>query len=715
MIKERINFLFLNFLYMNWIFKSIFLLASYLILIPISGQNYNKLIDLEFDNQHVPKQVIEDSDGNLLFFLDHICENQYNCFSVNKVDVNDGSLNTIYLDQNQIHTGNNSPYLIEEDRIIVVGHRSNVGFDRLLIYEFDTQFNLINTHSFFENDNFSYFIDSIIKLGTSYYVLGEGKELDIEIPYVHLIKFDSTFSNINGKWRYTFGDKRTHGARLKIAPDKKLLFYAESDQFESNETDSLHIIKIDTLGNLIHNYSFEKNTGMNALNYLVLENGDYITQGNERGPIGEIYRIDHLNGEAKWQYLLPRDSILWNVPYQIQNYSLLNNGDILAFGRELNVFDENQGLGSAGFLIRLSQDGELIWLKRYLVENIFHPKEQGLYHWSTITNAHESSNGDIIFIGESVEKRTPIENSNFQYLWYSRIDKNGCYNDNCNELIVFKEKENEFSVGSKWTYQYEKIIAPSLEISSANVQIVDTVIWQGKYSFVIEPGHEKNRDYMTVDQSRVYFWDFDLNEYQLSYDFDEKIGYSFKYYSQRFEDIDSCYAKVDSISTFHFGSDSINVQHLHISCDKRSSYNINVYEGAGIDYDHPNFNKNEQLSDPSSFRTDLRCYTSDSTFIKFVSYSCDSTWLLTSTDNIQSDYKPVIIYPNPTKSILTLNSEFHIQEVNLFNTLGKLIYSELINSKKASIQLENVPSGTYYLRFYFKGNKRSDFYKIVKI
>jgi len=57
----------------------------------------------------------------------------------------------------------------------------------------------------------------------------------------------------------------------------------------------------------------------------------------------------------------------------------------------------------------------------------------------------------------------------------------------------------------------------------------------------------------------------------------------------------------------------------------------------------------------------------------------------------------VIIYPNPSNGKFTVrSSEFRIQSVEIYNTLGEVIYQKTLNSQLGTLNL-NFPSGIYFL------------------
>ncbi|MFZ1635744.1 MAG: T9SS type A sorting domain-containing protein, partial [Chitinophagales bacterium] len=61
------------------------------------------------------------------------------------------------------------------------------------------------------------------------------------------------------------------------------------------------------------------------------------------------------------------------------------------------------------------------------------------------------------------------------------------------------------------------------------------------------------------------------------------------------------------------------------------------------------------------------------------------------------------IYPNPNNGTFTISvspSETNNLEMEIFNTLGEIIYSSKVESSEQTIYLKNTPSGIYFVRIF---------------
>ncbi|MDF1672354.1 MAG: T9SS type A sorting domain-containing protein, partial [Vicingaceae bacterium] len=81
----------------------------------------------------------------------------------------------------------------------------------------------------------------------------------------------------------------------------------------------------------------------------------------------------------------------------------------------------------------------------------------------------------------------------------------------------------------------------------------------------------------------------------------------------------------------------------------------------------------------------------------------------TRIDNIADFTTDLRIYPNPTKGILTINSEEVLGKIELYNIYGSLISSREVTKNSYKLDLSNLAEGIYIL----KGNGAS--YKIQKV
>jgi hypothetical protein len=84
--------------------------------------------------------------------------------------------------------------------------------------------------------------------------------------------------------------------------------------------------------------------------------------------------------------------------------------------------------------------------------------------------------------------------------------------------------------------------------------------------------------------------------------------------------------------------------------------------------------------------------------------------LLTSTgcgllglDEVQA-IKAIAVYPNPVSKYFMITSpQVDIDEVEVFNTMGQIVKTQKLSKANNVINIEELASGTYYLRIYNEG------------
>ncbi len=71
---------------------------------------------------------------------------------------------------------------------------------------------------------------------------------------------------------------------------------------------------------------------------------------------------------------------------------------------------------------------------------------------------------------------------------------------------------------------------------------------------------------------------------------------------------------------------------------------------------------------------------------------------------LQTDVK-VTIYPNPARSFIHMEAATVIQRLRLFDVQGKLLKTELVNSKTARVRVGEFPDGLYVVRMELEGGE----------
>ncbi len=236
--------------------------------------------------------------------------------------------------------------------------------------------------------------------------------------------------------------------------------------------------------------------------------------------------------------------------------------------------------------------------------------------------------------------------------------------------IPFSQPEAPtFNIGTQWTFETEYHLgAGHAIIEYVSPTITDTSITDGKKIFYLSSG-----DSLYVENEKMFFWDEKLNSYEMYYDFNSTSDYEIKYWDFSRKSVQIAKVKVDSIYNTVLNLDTIPTQLLRVSNNGSIGTDliIPVYKNIGASKYAIKLYLGFGLVDPNPIITKLRCFKSDSIEYNFQSYPCDSTWLITKTDNLDS--KELAVFPNPTNGKIKIYGIKSDVPYTLFNLQGQNI------------------------------------------
>lgn len=275
-------------------------------------------------------------------------------------------------------------------------------------------------------------------------------------------------------------------------------------------------------------------------------------------------------------------------------------------------------------------------------------------------------------------------------------------------LSTFRLMAQDFApVGSEWYYTESFVFSGDkdyLKITS----IKDTT-YQGKlcHKLIKEKKlyclHRPDIEYIYSEDSVVYFWDADFNEFQKLYDFTSKKDSSWVIkIKDSNEEIDSIIISVDSTDIITINESQLKVLYVtytglyHNSTN--FSYNSKIVDRIG------DFRYLFNLIPESAFICDanesdgLRCYE-DSEFGFYstgIADSCTYTykWKPNDIDDVRFE-NYIQIFPNPTKEKLQVNVKSdNLLTLQLFDLFGRQILFKNINSN-TFLDLSELSKGFY--------------------
>jgi hypothetical protein len=95
-------------------------------------------------------------------------------------------------------------------------------------------------------------------------------------------------------------------------------------------------------------------------------------------------------------------------------------------------------------------------------------------------------------------------------------------------------------------------------------------------------------------------------------------------------------------------------------------------------------------------------------YLQLISTSLDnnlaSSWIASSTSlavkEVNNDNSISVIYPNPTKHLLTISSTNNIDAIEILDVFGKQLMAPKVNTNETSMDISNLSSGIYFVKIY---------------
>ncbi|MBK9317610.1 MAG: T9SS type A sorting domain-containing protein [Bacteroidetes bacterium] len=100
-------------------------------------------------------------------------------------------------------------------------------------------------------------------------------------------------------------------------------------------------------------------------------------------------------------------------------------------------------------------------------------------------------------------------------------------------------------------------------------------------------------------------------------------------------------------------------------------------------------------------------------FIDDICVTTDSLYNETWTGIQDNDIGEVNIWPNPSQDFLNYKAHRKIEEIRIYDCIGKLVMHETVNSSEGRIDLEGLSNGIYFATFI--NGRNSSIYKCIKI
>ena len=261
----------------------------------------------------------------------------------------------------------------------------------------------------------------------------------------------------------------------------------------------------------------------------------------------------------------------------------------------------------------------------------------------------------------------------------------------------------QFDIGTKWYYETELYIGDPSGSHYVNfdvLEIIDTMIFEGQNVFVVQKNEFANAiSYMYVEGEKVYFWDDQINDFQLNYDFAETVSYNSEWSGSG--QTGTAISHVDSITQEDLNSNLVDVQYLRI--ENNGSYEgdllTSIYLNIGQSYGGLRLYLGCGLCDNfSEFTTKLRCFENDGEVYNFVGYPCDSTFFVSNTTSIATN--EIEVFPNPSTGEFTIENLTDNTPYKVHDIAGRIVQQGLVQNNRIFIK----PKGIYLLKLKVKNH-----------
>lgn len=279
-------------------------------------------------------------------------------------------------------------------------------------------------------------------------------------------------------------------------------------------------------------------------------------------------------------------------------------------------------------------------------------------------------------------------------------------------------------VGAKWHYTYIHFFSPDVSYNVVE-SIGDTTI-NGQPCRILRsdkgacdiPYDNVNGGpadfYMYDENGKVYFYNQDLNDFTILYDFNAQVGdtWSTQLPTSQFLIIpDPINVQVDSIATISVNGQDLKKLYVQYYYGNNppgpgnpQSYAIIVERWGDLMSMFWNFVWPFTICD-EEYNQGFRCYEDpDFGFIQYVDFPCDTTYVISSTAELSTELD-LSISPNPTSGELKISlagTNDQLQNIQVFGLKGQLFENiEFENDNLTNtcfINLEDFPEGIYLVK-----------------
>lgn len=150
-------------------------------------------------------------------------------------------------------------------------------------------------------------------------------------------------------------------------------------------------------------------------------------------------------------------------------------------------------------------------------------------------------------------------------------------------------------------------------------------------------------------------------------------------------------------------------------CKNNNLTSINLKNGINHDFSNVNFNDCWKTGNPNL--ATICVDVSELASVQNHLNNCGTAQTINITSNCglgseEFAANKVVLYPNPTSSIITINSNEIIKSIELYDSLGMLLVSKIVANNQYSLNLCNYSNGIYFVKIVTDNGEKIE--KILK-
>jgi hypothetical protein len=217
--------------------------------------------------------------------------------------------------------------------------------------------------------------------------------------------------------------------------------------------------------------------------------------------------------------------------------------------------------------------------------------------------------------------------------------------------------------------------------------------------------HRPDIEYIYSEDSAVYFWDNDFNEFQKLYDFKSQKNSSwFIKLKDSQDEIDSIIISVDSTGILIINEKQLKVLFVTYTTLYHNSYNLlytsKIVEKIGDFRYLFNLSPESALVCDANFSDGLRCYEDPSFgfYSTGIVDSCTYTYKWQWIDIKNNIKDNLILYPNPANETICISGLNNLEQYQIFDMNGRIIKSDII--KDSQIVIKDLSKGFYLISIF---------------